>query len=150
MKGKILYDFLYHYCCRDGFAKRVDKLLREEADEVVDLTYSDGLYFRLAMNQKSSSLMNILLKYYEETQLNDDTESLKYKVSKYKLINILQDAYDSCYPSEEVRSIISPYTVQSESEIEDYQEEFQIDIDPDQGAVYFETISSDVLGEVDL
>ena len=51
-----------------------------------------------------------LLKCYSETQLQEDINSIKYKLAKYKLLTILQDAISIyCCPSKEIQDVLSEY-----------------------------------------
>ena len=71
-------------------------------------------------------MLNFLLKYYEQTSLEGDSNSLEYKVAKYKLQQILQDAVNTFTPSKEIQEVLEKYLpkeedVNSEQDLSDLE-----------------------------
>lgn len=97
--------------------KEVKRLLERESD--IDLTYKEGLFFKLAIKHDNKELLNTLLEHFEKIQLKEkDVDSIEYKLLKYELRKILEEAVDSFEISEEMEKVLAPYLPQEE---EDYQ-----------------------------
>ena len=59
MKEKLLSDY-----CRWDDSNSVIKLLKQNF--IIDLTYNDGIYFRLSIKHNNIKMLNSLLQYYEQ------------------------------------------------------------------------------------
>jgi hypothetical protein len=59
-------------------------------------------------------MLNILLEYYNKTQLQGDRESLEFKVAKHKLQEILKDAADTFSISEAMQKVLDKYIPKEE------------------------------------
>lgn len=121
MKNIIVYTKLSNYCSWDQ-TENLDRVLSQNTD--IDLTYNDGIYFRLSIKHNSIKMLNSLLQYYEQNNLKGDSNSLEYKVAKYKLQQILQDAVNTFNPSKEIQEVLEKYLPKeadsdSEQELED-------------------------------
>lgn len=104
--------------------KEVKKLLEKESD--IDLTYKEGLFFKLAIKHNNKELFNTLLEHFEKIQLKEkDIDSIEYKLLKYELRKILEEAIDSFEISEEMEKMLAPYLPQEE---EDYQLDLMNDL----------------------
>ncbi|BBB57756.1 hypothetical protein MPCS_01767 (plasmid) [Candidatus Megaera polyxenophila] len=119
MKEKLLSDY-----CRWDDSNSVIKLLKQNF--IIDLTYNDGIYFRLSIKHNNIKMLNSLLQYYEQNNLKDDSNSLEYKVAKYKLQQILQDAVNTFTPSKEMEVVLEKYLpkeedVNSEQDLSDFE-----------------------------
>ena len=153
MKNKELYSTLYD-CCRwnmpDKFSQLLDKNIKD-----IDLTHDEGLFFRMAISHNMKEILNILLQHYEKTQLSSDPETLEYKFSKHKLINILQDAVDAHDVSNEIQEILKPYILTGESdedsnrEIDDF-DDLSLALDTEKENLSDESFSSIELTEDNL
>jgi len=119
MKEKLLSDY-----CRWDDSNSVIKLLKQNF--IIDLTYNDGIYFRLSIKHNNIKMLNSILQYYEQTNLKGDSNSLEYKVAKYKLQQILQDAVNTFTPSKEMEVVLEKYLpkeedVNSEQDLSDFE-----------------------------
>lgn len=100
-------DVLFHYC-RWNEIKSVISRLKEKRD--IDLTYDEGCYFRCAIQHNNTEILNVLLDYYRETQL-DNCSFDERMDRKEKLQEILQSAVDQIYYniSDEIMAILKPH-----------------------------------------
>lgn len=119
MKEKLLSDY-----CRWDDTNSVIKLLKQNF--IIDLTYNDGIYFRLSIKHNNIKMLNSLLQYYEQTSLKGDSNNLEYKVAKYKLQQILQDAVNTFTISKEIQEVLEKYLpkeedVNSEQDLSDLE-----------------------------
>ncbi len=126
MKTEDTYSNLYNYCCRDEkdnpiWIKSVKRLLRNNPD--LDLTKREGFVFSLAISNQSIKMLSILLNYYEQNSLQAEPDTLEYKVAKYKLATIIQDAADDYDLSEEMKNLLAPYRP-GENDDTDMEEDF--------------------------
>jgi len=101
--------------------RKVSDMLNQHKD--IDLTYDDGLYFKLSIKHNNIKILNSLLQHYEQTNLKGNSDSLEYKVAKYKLQQILQDAVNT--PSKEIQELLEKYLpkedVNSEQDLSDLE-----------------------------
>lgn len=125
MKNKVLFDY-----CRWNKPDKVKELLEESGDSI-DITYKDGIFFRLAVSEPSAELLDVLLGYYEKTKLADDTstdKSTDYIASKRKISQILQDAVETYGSSDEIQERLSSYLPPRSSDKEkDSDDEHNLD-----------------------
>ena len=94
--------------------KKVSDMLNQYKD--IDLTYDDGLYFKLSIKHDNSKMLNVLLQYYEQTKLKGNFDSIEYKVAKCKLQQILQDAENTFRLSKESQVVLEKYLLKEEDE----------------------------------
>lgn len=117
------YIKLSNYISWDD-AKEVKRLLEKEDD--IDLTYNEGLFFKLAIKHDNNEILNVLIEYFDKTQLKEkELDSMDYKLLKYELRKILENAVDSFEISEEMERVLAPYLPQEE---EDYQLDLMNDL----------------------
>ena len=104
---------LWRYCHWNKL-ERIEEILDAYRD--LDLTYDEGTCFMFAFLNENPEMLTKLLEYYSETKLQTDRNSGEYKLAKYKLVSILQNAVSYYSPiAEEMQTIISPYMPQEES-----------------------------------
>lgn len=75
---------LYNYCVRDN-VQGVKQLLTQEQE--IDLTFSNGVYFKIAIKHENAKILRILLEHF--TKSNQDASSLNDL--KQILSDIIQD-----------------------------------------------------------
>jgi hypothetical protein len=76
----------------------------------LDMTYSDGNFFRLAIDNNNHSVTRDLLSYFESNQLSQcKPSSIKYILLKDKIKNILEVAVEDVELSQGMKGILSPY-----------------------------------------
>lgn len=80
-------------------------------DNSLDLTYDNGTYFRMSIENNSYDIVKVLLDYFEENQLSEYTEgSAEYLSLKGKLQDIITDiAEDNDNISPKLKDVIQPY-----------------------------------------
>ena len=108
--------------CRRNRIDQIKKILAENPDSI-DVVYMNGYYFRFAISHNSVEMLNTLLQYFTDTKLQGSERDLDYKSAKYQLHNILQDVFDSSYPSAEIEEILSKYISTNEGEENDTDRE---------------------------
>lgn len=111
MKNIMVYTKLSNYCSWDQ-TENLDRILSQNVG--IDLTYNNGIYFRLSIKHNNTKTLNSLLQYYEQTNLKGDFESIEYKVAKHKLQQILQDAINTFTPSKEIQEVLEKYLPKEE------------------------------------
>lgn len=130
MKNIMVYTKLSNYCSWDQ-TENLDRILSQNVG--IDLTYNNGIYFRLSIKHNNTKTLNSLLQYYEQTNLKGDFESIEYKVAKHKLQQILQDAINTFTPSKEIQEILEKYLpkedVDSEQDLNDLEDLLGFDIE---------------------
>ena len=84
-------------CCNFNNSKLVTKLLEDNPN--LDLTEYEGRCFHCTLLNGNAKMLKLLLKYYKNTSLQGDYDSISYKYAKYKLMKILQEEYDSYNPN---------------------------------------------------
>ena len=91
----------------------------------LDLTYKEGKFFILAVEDNNIKIVEPLLGYFNNNQLAKYTMgSIEYLLLKNKMRDILEIAIEDVSLSEEMKEILSPY-INSEGshyDIDDYQE----------------------------
>ena len=103
---KNVHSILANYCSWNQ-ADNVSKLLWRCAAEVDIIT--DDSYFDIAISGGYTEVLAVLLDYYEKTQLNIDQNSTKYKLSKAKLQEVLQDKTEGEVLTEKMSDLLKPY-----------------------------------------
>jgi hypothetical protein len=112
MKNTIFYNYV-----RWHDNKNVIKMLNNYPE--IDLIYDGGIYFQIAIKHDNKELLNTLFEHFEKIQLKEkEADSIDYKLLKYELRKILEEAVDSFEISEEMEKVLVPYLPQEE---EDYQ-----------------------------
>lgn len=91
-----------------GDSNRVKSFLHNHKQ--LDITYENGKFFVLAINEHNIDILSFLLRYYEE-QLSqfEDRDSVECKLLKYRLKSGLERAVEGENLSSEVSSILSDY-----------------------------------------
>ena len=105
------YILLSDYVSWDD-TKKVSNMLNQHPD--IDLTYDDGLYFKLSIKHDNIKMLNILLQYYQQTKLKGDLNSIEYKEANHKLQQILQDTANTFRLSKESQTILEKYLPQED------------------------------------
>lgn len=106
----------------------VSSILNKNID--LDLTYNEGEFFTLAIENNSVEIIKTLLDYFNEHHLSKYTSGSKeYLLLKNKMRDILEVAIEDVNLSEEMKEILSPHIDFEGSEdgtindfLEDYQE----------------------------
>ena len=96
---------LFQYCSWDLTDRAVEAIC---TDQNLDLTYEDGIYFKLAIKNKNNEILKALLEKYYYTKLQD-TYCTDYKISLNKLQDILVEASEICDIPLETQSLINEY-----------------------------------------
>ena len=101
-------------------------------DSSLDLTYDNGTYFRMSIENNSYNIVKALLNYFEENQLNEHEESsTKYLSLKGQLQYIITDiAEDSDDLSPELERLLKPYLLNQISIDDDSNENLDGFSDP--------------------
>jgi hypothetical protein len=107
MKVHEIHSILYDLC-RWNKTEKV-KYFLEKSPVAIDILDDQGLFFRLAISSNNVAMLDTLLEYYKKTQLQSDSNTLEYKVAKYNIQQILQDAIDTFNVSEEIQKIVDMY-----------------------------------------
>ena len=113
MKNKKINSEISDYCSLNKFEKAKEILKICIGD--IDLTYKNGIYFVFAIKYNNVDMLNTLLTYYENTQLQDSPYTLKYWTAVNKLQIILQDAVDTFDISEEIQMVLDKYLPNEEA-----------------------------------
>jgi hypothetical protein len=100
--------------CSSNWPDKVQKLLDENIGEI-DVMYDHGSFFRLAIARNSVKLLDILLKYFEKTKLQEEQARL---IMQHKLGDILEEALKSYEVSDEMNEILKPYLWEDDSDSE--------------------------------
>jgi hypothetical protein len=86
----------------------VSDLLERNKD--LDITYKDGKFFIMAVEDNNIEIVKILLDYFNYNQLvKYTTGSVEYLLSKNKLKDILEIAIEDVNLSQEMKEVLSPY-----------------------------------------
>jgi len=96
---------MYRYCIYNDIEK-IKKLLEQEKS--FDLTYSDGLYFKIAIKYENANLFATLLEYYKQTKLQGYT-SQEQQNSLEEIRKICLDASQMFDIPNEIQGIIDDY-----------------------------------------
>ncbi len=96
---------LFQYCSWDLTDRALEAIC---TDQNLDLTYEDGIYFKLAIKNKNNEILKALLEKYYYTKLQD-TYCTDYKISLNKLQDILSEASEICDIPLETQNIINTY-----------------------------------------
>ena len=142
---------LKNYCCWNNPFK-VKKIL--DKNDYIDLTYDDGIYFSFAFSHDNLEMLQILLDYYEEHNLQHPINSIEYKKAKSALKEILEENIDIDDIDDEMLHVIKPYLVidplyeleslgekhYSDDDLEFTVDDHELNFD----SKYFEPMSEDV------
>lgn len=124
----INYNSMLCNSCRWNDNQGVIVLLNKNLN--IDLTYSDGIYFRLALKYQNVDMLNTLLDYYEKTAMAGGYDSTEYQTAKHKLQDILEDAIKSYDTSEEIQKVLNKYIAEDSDYSSEYDsEDFENDIE---------------------
>ena len=94
---------------------KVVKMLNQHSD--IDLTYDDGIFFKLAVKHNNVKIVKELFGYLNRTKLQiKEIDSIDYKLAKSKISQILQDAENSFEVSEEMQQVLAPYVPNNDEE----------------------------------
>ncbi len=100
---------LFFSCCCGNIPSKADQLCKEYPNDI-DLTYKDGQVFAICFAHDYVELLNVLLDFYKETNLQGgDIDSKEYKVAYHTLQYMLEEALDQTEPSQEIKAIIAQY-----------------------------------------
>ena len=76
----------------------------------LDLTYDSGTFFKMAIENGNSDIVQVLLEYFEQNQLSSyKKDSYEYAILKGKLRDILEEATEYNELSSKMQDILSPY-----------------------------------------
>jgi hypothetical protein len=100
---KLLSDY-----CQDNSLRGVQKLLEKYDD--IDMSYHDGIFFRLAISNNSVVMLKLLIDYFEHYILGKyEIGSVDYLISKNHLVEILEEQIDFEDLGNEMHKILEPY-----------------------------------------
>lgn len=105
--GPNIFNSLLSDYCGSGNYKAVLKLFKEKDD--LDLTYGNGVCFKLVIKHSDVKILAVLLEYYQKHKLSGDRESVGYKQALFDLKKILEDTEDMFDFSQEVAEALAPY-----------------------------------------
>jgi len=103
-------DKLAQHCSERNLAE-IQKLL-EETEDQIDLTYKNGLIFRLAVSNSDSDTLDLLLNYYQQTQLQTDVDNPNYKSALTNITSIIFDILRTNQVTSPIQKIIHTYIPQ--------------------------------------
>jgi len=117
-----ILDDLYDYL-RWNNANKIQQILSESVDEVLDLTYDEGILIKLALSSNNSNILKNLLDYYygqNGLRQKPETYNTEQQLAKHKLFEILQDAVIS----EDMQKVLDEYgLVQNDDNSSNYSNE---------------------------
>ncbi len=128
MKNEKIYSALYDYCRWDQ-PESVTRAL-EDSPIDIDVTYNNGIFFRLAISAGSTEILSALLQYFEKTRLHDDCNTSKYLLAKFQLRNILKSIIDEFDVSNEIRDLLEPYLGSRDDSSNNTDEDSEFENDP--------------------
>jgi hypothetical protein len=115
--GPNIFNSLLSDYCGSGNYKAVLKLFKEKDD--LDLTYGNGVCFRLVIKHSDIKILAVLLEYYNKHKLSCSRESSEYKHALFDLKKILEDAKDMFNFSKEVQMLLAPYLSLEDENLQD-------------------------------
>jgi hypothetical protein len=117
-----ILDDLYDYL-RWNNVNKIQQILSESVDELLDLTYDEGILIKLALSSNNSNILkNLLDYYYDQNELRQKPEeyNIEQQLAKHKLFEILQDAVIS----EDMQKVLDEYgLVQNDDNSSTYSNE---------------------------
>lgn len=156
MKNKKELEDLYDYCRWNDIEGVRD--LFHQSSSTLDVLDDNGLFFRLAISSSNIVILNTLLEYYENTQLQGEREDLEYKVAKHKLQEVLKEAVNKFDIDKKIQKVLDKYIPKEEDsdleqELGDIEDLMGFDftkINPDQSVDHFDSNGHDlgVIGKV--
>ncbi len=102
-KENLLYDY-----CRWNWVTEAQRVLYDNSEELVDVTYDDGIFFKLALSMESTELLKVLLDYchdYFHLEDNPATYNLEHKKIKHSLLEI----FENSVVSDTMQKVIESY-----------------------------------------
>lgn len=122
-----IYANLCNYCRWDEkdqpiWIEKTKELLEDNSG--LDLIYKDGILFGLAISNESIQMLEVLISYYEQNNLQSDPDTIDYKIAKYKLAEIIQHEANAYDFSNEMQSLLAPY-LPSEDDESDRERDFE-------------------------
>ena len=107
-----------------GEAQLVSKLL--SLNKNLDVLHYEGSFFIRAIESNNYDIVNTLLEYFENNQLNKyEPRSLEFSILKRKMYDIIELAIEDVKLTEEMEKVLAPYLPQEE---EDYQLDLMNDL----------------------
>ena len=92
----------------------VSNILNKNTD--LDLTYNEGEFFTLAIEDNSVEIVKTLLDYFNNNQLAKyKSGSIEYLLLKNKMRDILEIAIEDVSLSEEMEEVLNPYIPKEEN-----------------------------------
>lgn len=105
----VLQEKLLRYCRWDNTEDVINIL---DNTEDIDVLEEEGIAFIHAVKHQNPKILSALLKYYEKHNLQK-TDNLKYQKELFELKKVLDDIESSYDISEELSSILEPYSTVS-------------------------------------
>ncbi|CAG9312734.1 unnamed protein product [Blepharisma stoltei] len=101
----------YHTSLSDHIqTKKHSRVLSDLDNTELDMTYNEGEFFILCIRNNSYDILNSLLGYFEENQLNVYKSSFnEYHILKNQMRDILRTAVKDVELSTEMKQVLSPY-----------------------------------------
>src|SRR6476619_816459 len=127
---------LFKYCSKN-LPEQLEEFLEvyQEKGEKINILFYEVLLFGFASSRGYSEVLNILLNYYEKTQLDDlCKDSHEYKFAKHKLGSIIEDVFDTYTVSDKIMDALKEYMPKEESsdtddDLDDYLEYLSLSSD---------------------
>jgi len=114
-KNMVTSEYLLRQYCRFNLTQEVIDLLNQAVD--IDLIYDNGMYFKLAIQNQNSKILEALLNCYTKTKLQKDTEGYQFVLTTMN--NMLYEFLIMYDASVEISETIDDY--RSENNINDYE-----------------------------
>lgn len=94
---------------QNGISWKNEYLVQEilNNNKNLDVMFEDGVLFQMSIDNGSSDILKIFLKYFENTQY--PIKDQVYKGAKEKLTGILESAIDGIELSKEMKEVLAPY-----------------------------------------
>lgn len=109
MKAAASIGMLHKYCSWND-ASGVRELLKSRANDIDLIDDSNGGVFTLLISCNYTSILRILIEFYEKRKLQGDPKSTDYRIAYKNLQDTIEAALMvSSKPSEEVNEIIAQY-----------------------------------------
>ncbi len=109
MKAAASIGMLHKYCSWND-ASGVRELLKSRANDIDLIDDSNGGVFTLLISRNYTSILRILIEFYEKRKLQGDPKSTDYRIAYKNLQDTIEAALMvSSKPSEEVNEIIAQY-----------------------------------------
>lgn len=119
-------EHLLHICCMQGNLKEIKKLFNSTSD--TNLTFNDGVYFKIAIKKQNYKLLEELLNYYHKTRLpRDKVDTDEYKKALSWLDSTLEEAARMFELTPEIKAVLQPYHILHDTDEESVDSDQNLD-----------------------